>query len=138
MFGDIIQFKNKDLAYFYLENKKTFFFSVINVVISIHSFLSDPSFFVSMEKSESHSGKQSLHEIINQVYEFLKGKGKVHQSILRDVVPSPSNKHILELIKNIQDRPYLHFREKGRYTYLELGSKVRAEESRANQISTFG
>ncbi len=90
-----------------------------------------------MEKSESHSGKRSLHEIINQVYEFLKGKGEVHQSILRDVVPSPSNKHILELIKNIQDRPYSPFPRK-REVYL---SRIRIQSSsrkiRANQISTL-
>lgn len=68
-------------------------------------------------------------KLIEDVYDFLTGAGEIHQSKLREIVPSPSNRHILEIIKLIQEKPYLFVKKDGRYTYLELDDQPRREQS---------
>jgi len=55
--------------------------------------------------------KRTIFEIIDDFYSYLRQFDQVHLSdIRRNVVASPSDRHIIQLIAHIQDRPYLYIK----------------------------
>jgi hypothetical protein len=83
------------------------------------------------------SDKRTTKDLVNDVYDFLEQQGEIYQSKLREVVSSPSDKNILELILLIQDKPYLQLRKEGRYKYIKLSIKPRSEESHQEPIENI-
>jgi hypothetical protein len=58
----------------------------------------------------SKKSKRPLLKIIDNIYEFIENAGgEIYVSNLRKVVSNPKN--ALAIIENIQDRPYLYFKE---------------------------
>ena len=81
--------------------------------------------------------KRGMLQIIEDVFSFLEDKGEVPQSVLREIVPSPSNRHILEIIQAIQQKPYLQFNSKGRFTTIKLENKSRFDESQVAKMNAL-
>ena len=89
--------------------------------------------------------KRSIAEIIDSVYEYIEASGgEIYASNLREVVSNPST--VLEIIKNIQERPYLYFnshsastkkktsKKPKTYTTLKLSSHRRNPKHRYVQL----
>lgn len=84
-------------------------------------------------------------EIIDSVYEYIETNGgEIYASNLREVVSNPTT--VLEIIKNIQERPYLYFnshsvskkkktsKKPKTYTTLKLSSHRRNPKHRYLQL----
>jgi hypothetical protein len=91
----------------------------------------------SEENNQSKPTKRGMLQIIEDVFTFLEDKGEVPQSVLREIVPSPSNRHILEIIQAIQQKPYLQFNSKGRFTTIKLENKSRYDESQVAKMNAL-
>lgn len=85
--------------------------------------------------------KRTIFEIIDDFYSYIRQFDQVHLSdIRRNVVSSPSDRHIIKLIAHIQDRPYLYIKNlkpNGKpkdteysYTVLKLGVHAREPKVR--------
>ncbi len=75
-------------------------------------------------------------EIIESFYEFLKKFDLVNLSAIRkNVVNSPSDRNILELIRHIQDRPYVYVKNVGGQTILKLSTHNRDPKIRYPQVN---
>ena len=91
-------------------------------------------FYISMDKK-----KRSMTEIVDEVYDYIKNnEGEIYASNLREVTSNP--KTVLDLIRNIQERPYLYFNEKKKansdkkFTLLKLSSHDRNPKHRYIQL----
>jgi len=78
--------------------------------------------------------KRKSLQLIDKFYECLKSHDLIHISAIRQVIPSPSNRNILELIENIQDRPYIYVKKIGRNTLLKLSTHDREPKVRYIQL----
>jgi hypothetical protein len=87
------------------------------------------------------SSKRKLLEIIDDFYDYLRKYDLIHLSDIREnVVSSPSDRHILDLIINIQKRPYIYVKSIGRETILKLSTHNRDPKVRypqANDVIEF-
>lgn len=84
--------------------------------------------------SENHTKKRKSLLLIDKFYSCLKSNDLVYISDIRRVIPSPSNRNILELIQEIQDRPYIYIKQIGRNTLLKLSTHARDPKVRYVQI----
>ena len=86
---------------------------------------------------KSKPTKRGMLQIIEDVFGFLHDKGEIPQSVLREIVPSPSNRHVLEIIQSIQQKPHLQFNSKGRFTTIKLEEKNRFDESQVAKMKVL-
>ena len=85
--------------------------------------------------------KRTKIELIQAFYKYLKTDDQVFLSEFRTLedeelrINSPTNKNILDVIQEIQDRPYIYIKKRGRNTILKLSSHGRDPKQRFVQIN---
>lgn len=80
--------------------------------------------------------KRNLIQIIEDFYKYMSTHDEVLLNEIREnVVSSPSDRHILSLIANIQPKPYLYIKEVGnKKTILKLSTHNRDPHVRYIQL----
>lgn len=80
--------------------------------------------------------KRNMIDIINDFYNYMvvQNREVFLNEIRENVVSSPSDKHVLDLISNIQERPYVYIKKNGRFTLLKLSSQKRDPKRHFTQI----
>jgi hypothetical protein len=91
---------------------------------------------IGIETASKSNSKRSMNEIINDFYDYMvvQNREVFLNEIRENVVSSPSDKHILDLIANIQERPYVYIKKNGRFTLLKLSSQKRDPKRHFTQI----
>ena len=80
-------------------------------------------------------------DIIDLFYDHLINFDQIFLSDFRKIedpakrISSPTDRHILELIRKIQDKPYIYVKPQGRYTMLKLSSHDRDPKVRYVQLN---
>jgi hypothetical protein len=85
--------------------------------------------------NETRKRKRKLLDVVHDFYDYLKQYDMVNFSQIRkDVVNSPSDKNILNLILDIQEREYVYVKRMGRELKLKLSTHKRDPKVRYVQI----
>ena len=92
-------------------------------------------------KSSKRLPKRNLLDIIDIFYEYLGQHDQVFISEFRKIpdpkkrISSPTDKHILEIVKKVQDRPYVYVKKMNKYTLLKLSTHNRDPKVRFIQVN---
>jgi cell fate (sporulation/competence/biofilm development) regulator YmcA (YheA/YmcA/DUF963 family) len=87
--------------------------------------------------TEQKKRKRELIDIINTFYDHLATKDQVHISEFRELdnpIKSPTDQRILQLIDNIQKRPFIYVKKMGRQIILKLSKHNRDPKKRYIQL----